>query len=100
MGLWVSEVIGDPVMVMKTVVTFNNNIKIMEDEKSREVKPGVPEWVGHPGIEIIVIPRRRIVSDYRRTFFIVVIIHYRRLDVFAACWRLILRVLVGSRNNS
>jgi hypothetical protein len=67
-------------------MSMNTPVEIMEDKEPREIKPGVPEWAGDPGVQVIIIPGRGIIGDYRRAFGIVIIID------FGGC-----RVLRGGR---
>ena len=74
MSLWVDEVIGDEVMTMMEV-------KIVQDEKTREPEPGIPEWARDPCIKVAIIPGRGIISHNRWTFGVVIVIDYLRLTV-------------------
>jgi len=75
-GSWVDEVIGDQ-MVMMVMANEGEPVEVIQDEKPREEKPGVPERVGNPSIEVIVIPGGWVVGDHRWTFFIVIVVYYR-----------------------
>jgi hypothetical protein len=89
----IEEVIGDPkMMVMKT---SNENVKIVQDEESREEEPGTPERIRNPAIQVVIIPGRRIVGDNRRPFVIVIVVDFLRLNVFATRGGLTLCVLLG-----
>jgi hypothetical protein len=77
MGLWVDEVIANQMMTMM-------DMKIVQDEKAREEETRTPEWVRNPSVQVVVVPGRGIVSDNRRTFSIVVLVNYRRWNVFTA----------------
>jgi hypothetical protein len=79
----VSPVIGDDVVMS---MPMNVSMEIMENKVPREIEPGVPEWAGDPGVQVIIIPGRRVIGDDRRAFGIVIIID------FGGC-----RVLRGSR---
>jgi hypothetical protein len=74
MGLWVDEVIGDEMMTTM-------DVKIGQDEKTREPEPGIPEWVRDPCVQVVVIPRRGIVSHNRRTFIVVIVVDLFRLPI-------------------
>jgi len=90
-GNRVNDVIGKdghPAMHM------DHPVEVMKDEESREEESRAPERRRNPGIEIIVIPGRWIVSNYRWAFIIVIIVDDGGLDIFRACGRLIFRVLV------
>ncbi len=113
MGLGVSEMVADPMMVVVAIVTMVPivvpvvvmmmmmvNIKIVQDEKPREEESGAPEWVRDPGIKIIVIPGWRVVTNDRRTLLVVIIVNGLRRKVLTACWRLTLGVLARSWYNS
>jgi len=80
MGLRVDEVIADAVMTIMVM-------KIVQDKEAREEETRKPEWVGNPSVQVVIIPGRWIVRDYRRTFLVIVIVNYWRRNVFAACWR-------------
>jgi hypothetical protein len=73
-SFWVDEVIGDEVMTMMEV-------KIVQNEKTREPEPGIPEWARDPGIKVVIIPGRRIVSHNRWTFGVVIVIDYLRFPI-------------------
>ena len=112
MGLWVDKVIRNPVMAIMTIMTVitvmtmmtvmmpDIDIEIVQDEEPREEESRAPEWIRDPGVEVVVIPGRWVISDDRRTFLIVVVVDDRGLNVLATCWRLTLCVLVRSGHNS
>ena len=88
MGPGVREVIRDQVVMM----AYNDKpVKITEAEEAREEKSAAPEGIRDPVIQIIVIPRRRVVSDYGRAFVIVVVVYHPRIRL-----GLILGVLPGT----
>lgn len=95
MGIWVDVVIADQMMMMVVV-----EMKIIQDEKAREEETRTPEWVRNPSVQVVIIPGRRIVSDNRRTFSIVILVNYRRRNVFTARRWLTFCILLGSRRNS
>ena len=93
----IEEVIGDPkMMVMKAP---DDNVKIVQDEESRKEEPGTPERIRNPVIQVVIVPGRSIVGDNRRPFVIVIVIDFLRLNVFATCGGLAVRVLAGPRCN-
>ena len=57
------------------------DVKIGQDKKTRKPEPSIPEWVRNPCVQVGVIPGRRIVSHYRWTFSVVIIVDYFRLSV-------------------
>ncbi len=75
MCLWVDEVVADEVTMSMM------EVKIVQDEKTREPEPGIPEWARDPRIKVEIIPRRRIVSHDRRTFVVVIVINNLRIPV-------------------
>jgi hypothetical protein len=97
----VEEMIGDHVMKPMTVKMYKyRKIKIVQDEEAGKVKTGKPKRVRDPGIQVVIIRRRYIIGNHRRAFLGVVVIDYRRFNVFAACWRLTLCVLIRFGRNS
>ena len=62
---------------MVVMTKGDESVKIMQAEEAREEKSAPPERIRDPVIHIVIIPRRRVVSDHRRTFLIVIIV-YRR----------------------
>jgi hypothetical protein len=62
-------------------------MEVMEDEESREEKPRAPERIRNPSIEVEVIWGRRIVSNHRWAFPVVIIVDHRRLGVLRTCRR-------------
>ena len=61
------------------MMAMNDNTKVSEDEESREKESAVPERIGGPVIQVVIIPRRGVIGDYRRAFFIVIIVYHRRI---------------------
>ncbi|MGB7064636.1 MAG: hypothetical protein WBF55_05750, partial [Syntrophobacteria bacterium] len=59
-----------------TLVNNGHLVEVMEDEESRERKPGIPEGIRNPSIQVEVICWWRIVSDYRRAFVVVIIVDH------------------------
>jgi hypothetical protein len=80
----------------RSVSEDDGSVKVVEDEESREEEPGAPEWRRNPGVQVIVIPWRRIVSNHRWAFFVVIIVEHRRFSVLRACRRLIFGILTRS----
>ena len=93
MGLRVDEVIADAVMTIMVM-------KIVQDKEAREEETRTPDWVGDPSVQVVIIPGRWIVGDYRRTFSVVILVNDRRRNVFTARGWLTLCILLGSRHNS
>jgi hypothetical protein len=53
-------------------------VEVVQDEEAVEVEPVPPEWIGDPGVQVIIIPRRRVVTNNRGTFLIVIVIYNLR----------------------
>jgi hypothetical protein len=53
-------------------------VEVMQTEIAREEKSTPPEWIGDPGVQVMIIPRRRIVCDDRGAFFIVIVVYNLR----------------------
>jgi hypothetical protein len=85
-------------MAMRVVMMMY--MEIIQNEKAREEESRTPEWVGNPSVQVVVIPRRWIISDHRRTFVIVVLVNGLRFNVFTARRWLTFCVLFGSRHKS
>jgi hypothetical protein len=64
---------------------MNRSMEIMENKEPREIKPGVPEGAGDPGVQVIIIPGRGIIGDDRRAFGIVIMIDFGGRDVLRGC---------------
>jgi hypothetical protein len=60
----------------RPTVSKNGPVEIVENEESGKPETGAPEWVRDPCIHVIVIPGRRIISDDRRTFIVIVVVNY------------------------
>ncbi len=58
------------------VVEMDVPVEVMEDEESIKEESPAKEGEGDPGIKIIIIPGRRVVSDNRRAVIIVVVVDY------------------------
>jgi hypothetical protein len=74
--------IGDDVV---RPMPMNMSMKIMENKEPREIKPGVPEWAGDPGVQVIIIPGRGIIGDDRRALGVVIVIDFGRRHVLRNC---------------
>jgi hypothetical protein len=70
-----------------TPVNNGHLVEVMEDVESRERKPGIPEGIRNPSIQVEVIWWWRIISDYRRAFPVVIVVDHRRCGVLRACRR-------------
>ena len=97
MGPGIEKVISDAKMMV--VVAHNDNVKVVQDEESREKEPGTPERIRNPAIEVVIIPGRKIAGDNRGPFVIVIVVDFLRLNVFAACGGLTLCVLARPRRD-
>ena len=64
-----------------SVVKVDSSVEVMQDEVSG--KPGIvpPERIWNPGIKVIVIWRRSIVSDYRRSLIVIIVVYYRSFGI-------------------
>jgi hypothetical protein len=71
----------------------DRSMKVMQTEEARKEKSTPPEWIGNPGIHVIIVPRWRVIADNRRAFLIIIIINDCRFGVRRACWRLVLGIL-------
>ena len=71
MSCCVDEVTGDQ-MVMMT--NEDDPVEVVENEEPGEEETGAPERIRHPGVQVVIVPRRRVVSDYRRALIVVVIV--------------------------
>jgi hypothetical protein len=72
------------------IVYENGSVEVMENKESREPETGAPERIRNPGVHVIIIPGRRVVSDDWRAFIVVVVINdFGSLVLTIACWWLI-----------
>ncbi len=71
-GPLMNEVVADGT---NPIVEIYMPVKVMEDEEAGKKEPGRPEWVGNPGIQVIIGLGRRVISDYRRALAIIVIVY-------------------------
>jgi hypothetical protein len=83
--------IGDDVVMP---MSMNSSMEIMENKEPREIKTGVPEWAGDPGVQVIIIPGRGVIGDDRRAFGIVIIIDFGGCRVLRGCRRRAFTVLI------
>jgi len=58
------------------VVEMDVPVEVMEDKESIKEESSAPEGKWNPGIQIIVIPGRRIVSYNRGTIIVVIVVDY------------------------
>ena len=70
MSCVIEKMIGN--MVIMVMMTHKDKIEIGQDEESREEEPCAPERVRNPVIQVVIVLRRRIIGDNRRTFIIVI----------------------------
>jgi hypothetical protein len=92
----VSPVIGDDTGMP---ISMNTSMEIMENKVPREIKPGVPEWARDPGVQVMIIPGRRIIGDDGRAFGIVIIIDFGGCRVLRGCWGWTFAILIRSFGN-
>ncbi len=71
LGLGIDSVVGD---YEHSLIDNNRPVKIMQDEESREKKPGTPEGIRNPNIHIIIRTGRRVIGNHRRSVIIVIIV--------------------------
>ena len=69
----VAIMIGNEV---RPTVSVNGPVEVVENEESGEPETGAPEGVRDPRVHVIVIPGRRVVSNDRRPFIVVVVVNY------------------------
>jgi hypothetical protein len=84
--------------VMKPVAN-DNEVEIVENEKAREKEPCVPERVRHPGIEIAIVRRRRIVGYDRRTLLVIVVVDLGRRHILGRLRGLALGISLRCRRD-
>jgi hypothetical protein len=63
------------------VVKKERPVKVMEDEEPRKEEAVEEEWRRDPGVQVTVIPWRRIIRNHRGTFAIVVVVNYPGLGI-------------------
>jgi hypothetical protein len=73
----------------------DDSVKIMQTEEAREEKSTRPERIRNPGIQVVIVPRRRIVCDNRGAFLIVVVVYCRRVRL-----GLVFSVLAGTAGHN
>jgi hypothetical protein len=69
-------------MVGKPVVVVTVPVEIVQDEVAAEAEPSPPKWPWDPGIEIAVVPGRRIIAHYGRSVIVIVLLNSGRLHIF------------------
>jgi hypothetical protein len=87
MGVRVDVVVADQIMatmVMTMMVMTMMDVKIVQNKKAGEEETRTPEWIGHPPVQVVVIPGRWIISNHRRAFIIVIVVNYRRWNILTA----------------
>ena len=62
------------------------SVKIVEDEEPWEPEPRIPKWIRNPGIQVIIIPGRRIVTNNWGALIVVIVIDGR--------WFIVLRIIL------
>jgi hypothetical protein len=68
-------------------------VEIVENKKSRKQKAVPVERIGHPGIQVIIIRRGRIIGHHGRTRMVIVMVDDRRIGIlWIVLGRLILHV--------
>lgn len=88
MGPRIEKVIGD-----EKPMTANEDspVEIMQAKEAREEKSTPPEWIWNPRVKVVIIPRRWIICDDWRTFFIVIVVYFTRVGL-----GLIFSILTGA----
>lgn len=73
-----SRLRGDHMVADDHYFSMHNNdfVEVVQDEESREPESRAPKWKRNPGIQAIIIPRRGIVRNNRRTLIVVIIVNY------------------------
>lgn len=75
---WVDEMIRDQMVMM----TYEyDSMKITQAEEAREEESAPPERIRDPVIQVVIVPWRRVVGDYRRAFVIVIIVYHRGIGL-------------------
>ncbi len=71
----------------------NDLVEVVEDIESREEKSAEVEGRRHPSIHVGVVPRRRVVSDHRRSLAIIIIVYNTRFYIFRTLgrWSFVIR---------
>ena len=67
-----------------TLVNNGGFMEVVQDEESPEDRPGVPEGVRNPIIQVDVIWGWRIVRNHRRAMGVVIVVDHRRFGVLRA----------------
>ena len=85
MGRDIPEMVGDE---HGPAIDDDGPVEIVENIKSREPEARPPEGRGYPAVQIIKIGRRRVICHDRRTFVVIIIVHYLGVRViFRTRWR-------------
>jgi hypothetical protein len=93
MGLGVDDVIGTD---HPFLINNYDRLKVIQHEEPGEEESRTPEGRRNPGVQVIIIRRRRIVSDHRWTFIIVVVVDHVRIGVITIIlWRSRLAALIS-----
>ena len=69
-------------MVGKPVVVVAVPVEIVQYEVAAKAEPSPPKWAGDPGIEIAVVPGRRIIAHYGRSVLVIVLVNSGGLHIF------------------
>ena len=69
------------------VVEDDEAAEIVKDKISWEEKSAAPERIRHPGVQVIIIPRRRIIGHNRRTFAVIIVINHFGIGILAIVGR-------------
>ena len=59
----------------------DRSVEVIQNEKAGKPKIEPPKRIWNPGIKIVVIRRRSIVRDYRRSLIIIIVVYYSRVGV-------------------
>jgi hypothetical protein len=70
-------------------------VKVIENEESGEEEPAAPERGRNPCVQVVIIPRRRVVSDDRWALIVIIIVDNRWLCILRSRRRLCLGILPG-----
>lgn len=70
-------------MVMEAV-DENGPVEVVQDEEAAEREAAAPEWIGNPGVQVVVVGWRSVVGDHRRSLFGIVVVDYDRVGQLLA----------------
>jgi hypothetical protein len=71
-------------------------IEITENEESPKEESRVPEGIGNPRIQVIIVRRREIIGHHRRSQIVVIIAHDARANIVRiVLWRFAAPLLYG-----